>query len=172
MTDANVALGRIGEYLLGGEMRLDRDAAIKGLSRLGDPINAALEAVRLANIEMARAVRLVTVERGGLDPREFALMAFGGAGPQFAPYIAEELGINSVIIPPEPGAFSALGLLMADEKFEARISFPKDLEDGFRRLEDELLSRLGRVDYFLRYADVRYVGQGWELTIPLGDQQV
>ncbi|BDR91463.1 hydantoinase/oxoprolinase family protein [Vulcanisaeta souniana] len=167
LTDANVALGRIGEYLLGGEMRLDRDAAIKGLSRLGDPINAALEAVRLANIEMARAVRLVTVERG-LDPREFALMAFGGAGPQFAPYIAEELGINSVIIPPEPGAFSALGLLMADEKFEARISFPKDLEDGFRRLEDELLSRLGRVDYFLRYADVRYVGQGWELTIPVG----
>ncbi len=168
LTDANVALGRIGEYLLGGEMRLDRDAAVKGLSRLGDSINVALEAIRLAVVEMARAVRLVTVERG-LDPRDFALMAFGGAGPQFAPYIAEELGINSVIVPPEPGgAFSALGLLMADERFEARSSFPKDLEDGFKRLEDELLSRLGRVDYFLRYADVRYVGQGWELTIPVG----
>ncbi|ADN49956.1 hydantoinase/oxoprolinase family protein [Vulcanisaeta distributa] len=167
LTDANVALGRIGEYLLGGEMRLDRDAAVKGLSRLGDSINVALEAIRLAVVEMARAVRLVTVERG-LDPRDFALMAFGGAGPQFAPYIAEELSINSVIVPPEPGAFSALGLLMADERFEARSSFPKDLEDGFKRLEDELLSRLGRVDYFLRYADVRYVGQGWELTIPIG----
>ncbi|ADY01435.1 5-oxoprolinase (ATP-hydrolyzing) [Vulcanisaeta moutnovskia 768-28] len=167
LTDANVALGRIGEYLLGGEMRLDRDAAIKGLSRLGDPINVALEAIRLATIEMARAVRLVTVERG-LDPRDFTLMAFGGAGPQFAPYIAEELGINSVIVPPEPGAFSALGLLMADERFEVRASFPRNLEDEFRRLEDELLSRLGRVDYFLRYADVRYIGQGWELTIPVG----
>ncbi len=72
-------------------------------------------------------------------------MAFGGAGPQFAPYIAEELGIGSVIVPPEPGAFSALGLLMADERFEARSSFPRDLEDGFRRLEDELLSRLSRL---------------------------
>ncbi|GAB6946040.1 hydantoinase/oxoprolinase family protein [Vulcanisaeta sp. JCM 16161] len=167
LTDANVVLGRIGEYLLGGEMRLDRDAAIRGLARLGDPINVALEAVRLAVVEMARAVRLVTVERG-LDPRDFALMAFGGAGPQFAPYIAEELGIGSVIVPPEPGAFSALGLLMADERFEARSSFPRDLEDGFKKLEDELLSRLGKVDYFLRYADVRYVGQGWELTIPVG----
>ncbi len=88
-------------------MRLDRDAAVKGLARLGDSINVALEAIRLAVVEMARAVRLVTVERG-LDPRDFTLMAFGGAGPQFAPYIAEELGIGSVIVPPEPGAFSAL----------------------------------------------------------------
>ncbi len=148
-------------------MRLNRDAAVKGLSRLGNPINTALEAIRLAVLEMARAVRLVTVERG-LDPRDFTLMAFGGAGPQFAPYIAEELGVSTVIVPPEPGAFSALGLLMADERFEARASFPRDLEDGFKRLEDELLGRLGRVDYFLRYADVRYVGQGWELTIPVG----
>ena len=166
LTDANVALGRIGEYLLGGEMRLNRDAAVKGLSRLGDPVNVALEAIRLATIEMARAVRLVTVERG-LNPGDFALMAFGGAGPQFAPYIAEELNVNTVIIPPEPGAFSALGLLMADEKFEARASFPRDLEEGFSGLEGELMRRLGGVDYFLRYADVRYVGQGWELTIPV-----
>ncbi len=167
LTDANVVLGRIGEYLLGGEMRINRDAAVKGLSKLGSPVNVALEAIRLATIEMARAVRLVTVERG-LDPREFTLMAFGGAGPQFAPYIAEELGVSSIIIPPEPGAFSALGLLMADERFEARASFPSDIEEGFRRLEGELMSRLRRVDYFLRYADVRYVGQGWELTIPVG----
>ena len=166
LTDANVALGRIGEYLLGGEMRINRDDAVKGLSKLGDPVNIALEAIRLATIEMARAVRLVTVERG-LDPREFALMAFGGAGPQFAPYIAEELGIGSVIIPPEPGAFSALGLLMADERFEARSSFPRSIEEDFRRLEEDLMRRLRRVDYFLRYADVRYVGQGWELTIPV-----
>ncbi|MCG2881241.1 MAG: hydantoinase/oxoprolinase family protein [Vulcanisaeta sp.] len=167
LTDANLALGRIGEYLLGGEMKLDKAGAIRGLARLGDPIQVAVEAIRLANLEMARAIRLVTVERG-LDPRDFVLMAFGGAGPQFAAFIAEELGITRIVIPPEPGAFSALGLLMADSRFEARLSFPKDLEEGFRRLEDNLLSRLGRVDYFIRLADVRYVGQGWELTVPVG----
>ncbi|MGC8543897.1 MAG: hydantoinase/oxoprolinase family protein, partial [Vulcanisaeta sp.] len=167
LTDANLVLGRIGDYLLGGEMKLDKDGSIKGLSRLGDPISVSLEAIRLATLEMARAVRLVTVERG-LDPRDFALMAFGGAGPQFATYIAEELGINTVIVPPEPGAFSALGLLMADSRFEARSSFPRSLEEDFEKLEEVLMRRLGHVDYFLRYADVRYVGQGWELTIPVG----
>ncbi|MGC9153958.1 MAG: hydantoinase/oxoprolinase family protein [Vulcanisaeta sp.] len=167
LTDANLVLGRIGDYLLGGEMKLDKDGSVKGLSRLGDPVSVSLEAIRLATLEMARAVRLVTVERG-LDPRDFALMAFGGAGPQFATYIAEELGINTVIVPPEPGAFSALGLLMADSRFEARSSFPRSLEEDFEKLEEVLMKRLGHVDYFLRYADVRYVGQGWELTIPVG----
>ncbi|WP_069808336.1 hydantoinase/oxoprolinase family protein [Vulcanisaeta thermophila] len=167
LTDANLVLGRIGDYLLGGEMKLNREGAIKGLGRLGDPVDVALNAIRLANIEMARAVRLVTVERG-LNPGDFALMAFGGASPQHAAEIAEELGISTVIIPPEPGAFSALGLLMADERFEARISYPKDLEEGFTKLEEELSQRLSNVSYFLRYADVRYVGQGWELTVPVG----
>ncbi|WP_048062733.1 hydantoinase/oxoprolinase family protein [Caldivirga maquilingensis] len=166
LTDANLALGRIGDYLLGGEMKLNKEGAIKGLRRLGDPIDVALNAIKLANIEMARAVRLVTVERG-LNPGDFALMAFGGAGPQHSAEIAEELGVSTIIVPPEPGAFSALGLLMADEKFEVRMSYPRDLEEGFMKLEDELSQRLGKVSYFLRYADVRYRGQGWELTIPV-----
>jgi N-methylhydantoinase A/acetone carboxylase, beta subunit len=167
LTDANLVLGRIGEYLLGGEMKLDKHSATKGLVRLGDPVQVANDAIRLANMEMARAIRLVTIERG-LDPRDFVLMAFGGAGPQFATFVAEELSITKIVIPPEPGAFSALGLLMADSRFEARLSFPKDLEDGFGKLEENLLSRLGRVDYFVRLADVRYVGQGWELVVPVG----
>ena len=167
LTDANLVLGRIGEYLLGGEMKLDKHSATKGLARLGDPVQVANDAIRLANMEMARAIRLVTVERG-LDPKDFVLMAFGGAGPQFATFVAEELGITKIVIPPEPGAFSAFGLLMADSRFEARLSFPKDLEDGFGKLEENLLSRLGRVDYFVRLADVRYVGQGWELVVPVG----
>jgi len=167
LTDANLALGRIGDRILGGEMVLDREGAMRSLGRLGDPIDVAINALRLANIEMARAVRLVTVERG-LDPGDFALMAFGGAGPQHAAEIGEELGINTVIIPPEPGAFSALGLLMADERFEARMSYPRDIEQGYSLLEERLNDRLGSVGYFLRYADVRYVGQGWELTIPVG----
>lgn len=167
ITDANLILGRLGEQLLDGSMKLDKNAALKALTALGDPLEVAWEAVKLANLEMARAIRLVTVERG-LDPSEFTLVAFGGAGPQHATEIALELGINKVIIPPHPGLFSALGLLMTDWRFEARTSYPKDLEEAFERIERDLSKRIGNVDYFVRYADVRYEGQGWELTIPVG----
>jgi N-methylhydantoinase A len=164
VTDANVVLGRVAS-LLGGEMRLDAEAAFKAFKKLGDPVETAWRAVQLANMEMARAVRLVTVERG-LDPGEFALFAFGGAGPQHAAELAEELGISTVVIPPEPGVFTALGMLFADSKFEARASYPRDLEEGFRRLEEALSAH--NPTYYVRLADVRYVGQGWELVVPVG----
>ena len=167
ITDANLALGRIGDYMLGGAMKLDMSASIKALQALGDPEVVAWEAISIANLEMARAIRLVTVERG-LDPADFTLVAFGGAGPQHAVEIAEELGVRSVVVPPHPGLFSALGLLLADWRFEARVAYPVDLEEAYLKLEGELLGRLGRVDYFVRYADVRYEGQGWELTVPAG----
>lgn len=166
ITDANLALGRIGECLLGGELRLDVAAALRALSGLGEPLEVARSAIELINVEMARAIRLVTVERG-LEPGRFSLIAFGGAGPQHAAELAQELGIRQVIIPPHPGAFSALGLLLADWRFEARASFPRALESAYAELEARLSSRLGRVDYFVRYADVRYEGQGWELTLPV-----
>ncbi|MCI2413705.1 MAG: hydantoinase/oxoprolinase family protein [Candidatus Aramenus sp.] len=168
LTDANLVLGRIGERLLSGQMTLRKDLALMGLSALGDPEEVALNALRLAVLEMARAIRLVTVERG-IDPSTMTLFAFGGAGPQFALEIAEELGIRQVIVPPQPGLFSAMGMLFADKKFEARKSFPNDLERDFQELERELAKRLGEVDYFLRYADVRYEGQGWELTVQIND---
>jgi N-methylhydantoinase A len=164
VTDANVVLGRVAS-LLGGEMWLDAEAAFKAFKKLGDPVETAWQAVQLANMEMARAVRLVTVERG-LDPGEFALFAFGGAGPQHAAELAEELGISTVVIPPEPGVFTALGMLFADSKFEARASYPRDLEEGFRRLEEALSAH--NPTYYVRLADVRYVGQGWELVVPVG----
>jgi N-methylhydantoinase A len=164
VTDANVVLGRVTS-LLGGEMRLDAEAAFKAFKKLGDPVETAWQAVQLANMEMARAVRLVTVERG-LDPGEFVLFAFGGAGPQHAAELAEELGISTVVIPPEPGVFTALGMLFADSKFEARASYPRDLEEGFRRLEEAL--SVHNPTYYVRLADVRYVGQGWELVVPVG----
>ncbi len=164
VTDANVVLGRVAS-LLGGEMRLDAEAAFKAFIKLGDPVETAWRAVQLANMEMARAVRLVTVERG-LDPGEFVLFAFGGAGPQHAAELAEELGISTVVIPPEPGVFTALGMLFADSKFEARASYPRDLEEGFRRLEEKL--SVHNPTYYVRLADVRYVGQGWELVVPVG----
>lgn len=165
VTDANLVLGRIQETLAGGAMRLDAEAAARALSKLGDPVEVASSALQLVNLEMARAIRLVTVERG-MDPASFALMAFGGAGPQHAAEVAEELGIGRVLIPPMPGVFTSLGMLMADFKFEARMAYPKDLEEGFVELE-KALARY-KPDYYLRYADVRYVGQGWELTVPLG----
>ena len=164
VTDANVVLGRVAS-LLGGEMRLDAEAAFKAFKKLGDPVETAWRAVQLANMGMARAVRLVTVERG-LDPGEFALFAFGGAGPQHAAELAEELGIYTVVIPPEPGVFTALGMLFADGKFEARASYPRDLEEGFRSLEEAL--SVHNPTYYVRLADVRYVGQGWELVVPVG----
>ncbi|MCG2873567.1 MAG: hydantoinase/oxoprolinase family protein [Acidilobus sp.] len=164
LTDANLALGRLPTELAGGLIRLRPELALKALSRLGDPEAVASQAVELANLEMARAIRLVTVERG-LDPSEFSIIAFGGAGPQHAAELAEEVGSRRVIVPPEPGLFSALGLLMADLKYEARRPFPGDLEGAFAELEGDLMKRLGRVDYFIRLLDVRYQGQGWELTI-------
>ncbi|MBP1449527.1 MAG: hypothetical protein JZD41_05910, partial [Thermoproteus sp.] len=120
---------------------------------------------RLANLEMARAIRLVTVERG-LDPAEFALMAFGGAGPQHAAELAEEIGMSMVVVPPEPGVFTALGMFFADMKFEARMSYPKDLEEGFKALEEAL--SWAKPTYYVRLADVGYRGQGWELIVPVG----
>nr|KJR72434.1 MAG: 5-oxoprolinase [Vulcanisaeta sp. AZ3] len=167
LTDANTALGRLGEYLLGGSMKLDIDGAIKGLAKLGDPIDVALNAIKLATLEMARAIRLVTIERG-LDPQEFTLFAFGGAGPQFVAGIADELGIRRVVVPVEPGLFSALGLLMADLKFETRRTvlepLTDKLEERFEDVENELTRKFPNA-YFVRYVDARYAGQGWELTV-------
>lgn len=163
ITDANLVLGIIGKELLGGEMTLDVEGARNGLGKLGDPVEIAEAALSLADMEMARAIRIVTVERG-LDPSEFAMVAYGGAGPQHAARIADELGIRNVIIPPKPGLFSALGLLYSDWRFEARASFPKDTEDAFGKLEDDL-SNKHRGAEFLRYADCRYRGQGSELTV-------
>ena len=165
ITDANLVLGRLPDALLGGSMPLNKAVALEALKRLGDPYEVADQAIKMINLVMARGIRLVTVERG-LDPRNFALMAFGGAGPQHAVFLAEELGIEKVIIPPLPGLFTALGMLMADFRFEARKAYPRDPEEAFKELETQL-SHLNP-DYFVRYADVRYKGQGWELTVPVG----
>lgn len=166
ITDANLVLGVIGESILGGEMKLDRKGAIEGLSKLGDPFETAESAQALADLEMARAIRIVTVERG-LDPTEFTMIAFGGAGPQHAARIADELGIGNVVIPPRPGVFSALGLLFSDWRYEARTAFPANPDSEFRKLE-ESLSRKRNFTDFIRYADCRYRGQGSELTVTVG----
>ena len=164
LTDAAVLLGWLGGVLAGGEVRLRPELATKALTSLGEPVEVAVEAVELASLEMARAVRLVTVERG-LDPTGMAIIAFGGAGPQYAPFIAEEIGCGLIVVPPDPGLFSAYGLLVSDSKFEASAPASGDLENVFRSLEASLARRLGRVDYFVRELEARYSGQGWELVI-------
>jgi N-methylhydantoinase A len=148
VTDANLLLGRLPEQLAGG-LRLDRDAAEGALEGI-DP--AAV--VAAVNAEMLRALRLVSVERGH-DPRDFALVAFGGAGPLHACELADELGIETVLVPEAAGVLSALGLAASDERHDRVQTHLVPLaEAGELPLEGE--------------ADLRYVGQSFELSVPLG----
>jgi N-methylhydantoinase A len=148
VTDANLLLGRLPQRLAGG-LELDLAAAERALYGI-DP----QDVVDVVNAEMLRALRVVSVERGH-DPREFALVAFGGAGPLHACALADELGIRTVLIPEAAGVLSALGLVASDERrdwVETRL-VPLD-EAGDLPDEGE--------------ADLRYRGQSFELTVPLG----
>jgi N-methylhydantoinase A len=147
VTDANLLLGRLPAELPGG-LVLDRDAAAAALDGI-DP--AAV--VEVVNAEMLRALRVVSVERGH-DPREFALVAFGGAGPLHACALAEELGIEAVLVPEAAGVLSALGLVASDERRDRVVSHVRPL-DEVRELPAE------------GEADLRYRGQSFELTVPL-----
>jgi N-methylhydantoinase A len=148
VTDANLLLGRLPAELPGG-LRLDRAAAERALGGL-DP--AAV--VEVVNAEMLRALRVVSVERGH-DPRDFALVAFGGAGPLHACALAEELGIRTVLVPAAAGVLSALGLVASDERRDSVRSYVCPLEEAGE------LPAAGE-------ADLRYRGQSFELTVPLG----
>jgi N-methylhydantoinase A len=150
VTDANLLLGRLPEELPGG-LVLDRDAAAAALDGI-DP-GAVVEVV---NAEMLRALRLVSVERGH-DPREFALVAYGGAGPLHACALAEELGIEAVVVPAVAGVLSALGLAAGDERRDRVVSHVRPLA------EVDELPREGE-------ADLRYRGQSFELTVLLGGE--
>ena len=147
VTDANLLLGRLPAELPGG-LTLDRDAAARAL---GDVDPAAV--VDVVNAEMLRALRVVSVERGH-DPRDFALVAYGGAGPLHACALAEELGIGSVLVPEAAGVLSALGLVAGDERRDHVASYVRPLADA-----GELPAEGA--------ADLRYRGQSFELTVPL-----
>ena len=149
VTDANLLLGRLPDELPGG-LVLDREAAAAALDGI-DP--AAV--VEVVNAEMLRALRVVSVERGH-DPREFALVAYGGAGPLHACALAEELGIEAVLVPAAAGVLSALGLAAGDERRDRVVSHVRPLGE----VDD--LPPTGE-------ADLRYRGQSFELTVPLGD---
>jgi len=165
VTDAHVVLGRIAaDQLVGGEMRIDVDRAAWAVSRVAE----AADIIRVANSNMERAIRAVSVERGE-DPREFPLIAFGGGGGLHACEIAEELGIRTVIIPAMAGALSALGMLMADRvrDYSVGVLGATDYEARYRRLEKQARKDM-RTAKLQSFADVRYAGQSYELTIPEG----
>ena len=147
VTDANLLLGRLPAELPGG-LVLDRDVAARALGDL-DPA-AVIEVV---NAEMLRALRVVSVERGH-DPRDFALVAFGGAGPLHACALAEELGMEAVLVPQAAGVLSALGLVAGDERRDRVVSHVRPLAEVRDLPEDG-------------EADLRYRGQSFELTVPL-----
>lgn len=189
VTDANLLLGRLrAEHFLGGRMLLDQqraeaavDVVAKGLfGQSASTIRTALGIVRVANATMERAIRTISVERGD-DPRDFALVAFGGAGPLHATHLAEALSMRTVLIPRYPGVLSALGMLAADVTRDTSRTLMADLSS----LSIEALTLLmqaeaadviaalvadgeqaGRCTIAFEL-ELRYRGQSHELTVPL-----
>ena len=183
VTDANLVLGRLPRALLGGSMSLDEKSAEEAVARIGhtlglDTHRAAQGILDIVNENMFGALRLVTVQKG-LDPRDFALVAFGGAGPLHGNAIAILAGCYPVIVPPTPGVLSALGFLFADVKNEFAQTFVRNIDDTDPDQVTAIFTRLGRDarawldeegiaagDQDLRYeADVRYFRQGYELAL-------
>jgi N-methylhydantoinase A len=185
-TDSNLVLGRLGDELVGGAMTLDREAAERAITQhiakplgLGQ-VEAADAIIRVANANMADAVRLISIRRG-YDPREFCLVAFGGAGPLHGAALAEELAIPTVLVPPSPGITSALGCLLVDIRHDLSAMFlahvdtvDRDaLEAEFGKLEAEAHERLAAEGVpaeqmsIQRLVDMRYLGQWRSLTVPV-----
>jgi N-methylhydantoinase A len=183
VTDANLVLGRIAaERFLGGSMPLDAPAAARAIDeRLAAPLglaraDAAAGAVRLADVKMALAVRSISTERG-LDPRDYALVAYGGGGPLHAVAIARELNIPRVVVPPSPSTFSAWGMLATDLRHDLVRTVLEPLAqtdavwaaaryDEMQREIESILPRVG-TPVTQRAADLRYLGQEHTVTVPV-----
>ena len=191
VTDANIVLGRLDVHnFLGGAMPLDKDAATRAIEqlagRLGLPLLEAAEGVvAVLNSNMANAIRARTVQKG-IDPRQYALVASGGAGPLHGAEVARLLGIPEVVVPPHPGINSAIGLLTTDLKYDVvRTAFLVSTAVDLERLNAELAAMHAVLDAQLeadeidpgtatiqRFADARYVGQGYELRLSLPDDAI
>lgn len=185
-TDASLVLDRLGTELVGGAMTLDREASGEAIgTAVADPLEldtdeAASDILQVANANMADAVRLISIRRG-YDPRDFALVVFGGAGGLHGAALAKELSIPTVVVPPHPGITSAQGCLMVDIRHDLSTMFqadahsadPQRLESEFGALESEAAERLRREgvaesDMVLeRSVSMRYAGQWRSLTVPV-----
>lgn len=184
VTDANVVLGRLNpEYLLGGRMKINRSKAEASLRQLGQRLGiecmeTAHGVIKIVTAHMVKAIRAISIERG-YDPKEFSLIAFGGAGPLHAVGVAQELEISEVIVPPNPGILCAAGLLVADARNDYVKTFLMDTDGAdidhingiFQQLEDEACQWLSDEGFdsvnqrFFRSVDMRYVGQNFELPV-------
>jgi len=190
VTDANLVLGRLNaERFLGGEMKLELEATrfaiahqvAEKLGYTGEDglIRAADGIVSIATVVMAGAIRRVSVEHG-LDPRDFVLFSYGGGGPLHAGALAHELSIPTIVVPPEPGNFSAIGMLLADARVDASKTFTGLLDDGavaamqgtYAEMEHDAAEALVR-DFgtsevsFERHAEMRYRGQRHNIRVPI-----
>jgi N-methylhydantoinase A len=185
VTDANLLLGRLDAGTpLAGDMALNAEAAAEAVGRLAAGMRrpvvvVAAGIVRIADNNMAQAVRLVSVDRGH-DPRHFALLAFGGAGPLHAAGLARLLNIRRIIVPVFPGAFSALGCLLAETRFDYQQTtiIPSNrvdltqIEAIFARLMARAMDDIaregpGQPPTIRRFVEMRYVGQNWEVEVEL-----
>ena len=185
VTDANLVLGRLSpDSFLGGRMTLHPERSIKALQRLAKKINKPLMEtaqgiIDIANANMERAIRVISIERG-FDPRNFSLFSFGGAGGMHAADIASQLKISRIIIPRFAGVLSALGLLLAESIKDYSMSLLKSEnktgDQDLRRLFSKLIQQARRdmlTEGFqekniqiLSYLDLRYAGQSYEITVP------
>ena len=188
VTDANLALGRLNpEGLSGGDVEIVPEMAKMAIrDRIAGPLRltvteAASGIIEIVNNHMMRALRLVSIERG-YDPRDFAMIAFGGCGPMHAALLANELGTKVIFIPPESGVFSALGLILADFRHDYLRSMmkggsevePESLAKAFRDMEEEAAATLRQEGFapdrmvMERHLALRYLEQSYELDVPFG----
>ncbi len=188
ITDAYLVCGYLNpDNFLGGRLRLSRELAEEAISKVARPLSlsiadAAQGIIAVATSVMIRELRSL-MAKVGIDPREYSLIAFGGAGPIHAPLVADEVGVNQIIVPPHPGVLSALGALMADVRRDAVRTINKDLCDVTakelqkysRQMEEALISWLGdegpivQGNEVIRSADMRYKGQGYEISVILSE---
>jgi N-methylhydantoinase A len=190
ITDANLVLGRLDpSFFLGGRLQLDPELATRALARLGERLGrSALETasamVRVCNENMANAIRILTVEQG-TDPREHALIAFGGAGPTHACEIADALDIRQVLVPPAPGLCSAFGALAAGPRIDSVRSVyltdvrttAAEVDSIFAELEEQArvdftAQGVGEAPTVRRLAAMRYQGQNYEQEVPFGAGEI
>lgn len=186
-TDANIVLGRLGTELAGGAKTLNKELAAKAIrEKIAEPLGLELEEaaeaiVRVANANMADAVRLISIRRG-YDPRDFALLAFGGAGALHGVDVARELNIPAVVVPPNPGVTSAMGCLLVDIQHDLSTMVTglvsevdrDEIDQQFKELESEARARLrhegvsGDNAVLQRLVSMRYAGQWRSLVVPMG----
>jgi N-methylhydantoinase A len=190
VTDANLVLGRLNaDHFLGGEMKLNVDAARRAIEqRIAAPLgytgeNGMIEMadgiISIATVIMAGAIRRISVGQG-LDPRDFVLFTYGGGGPLHSCALAHELSIPMIVIPPEPGNFSATGMLLADGRIDSSNTFVHLLDDSsvtamreaFTAMEKKgcgaLAAEFGTGDiFFERHAEMRYRGQRHNIKVPV-----